>query len=276
MIHHRLRALRSSLLTALLALGAAGAWAASATENVERTVALGAGQQVVVENLNGAVQVSGWEQPQVRLLAIKTARAATEGRARAYLDDLQVKVEQGHGKLVIRTITPGAEGGIRGWLACAGVDGEVVYQLSVPRDTGLAVSTVNGTVQVAGMQAPVRAASTNGDVMLEVAGEVDASSVNGSIQVVMRRADPHSAMDISTVNGSIALLLPNDFRAFIDARTTNGSVASDLPLQLDGRRSRSRLVGRLNGGVTRVTLRTTNGSIWLKNPGQEASLAPKP
>jgi DUF4097 and DUF4098 domain-containing protein YvlB len=126
------------------------------------------------------------------------------------------------------------------------------------------------------MQAPVRAASTNGDVMLEVGGEVAASSVNGSIQVLMRRPEPRSAMEISTVNGSISLLLPTDFRAYVDARTTNGSVGSELPLQLDGRRSRSRLVGRLNGGVTRVTLRTTNGSIWLKGPTTTASVSPNP
>jgi DUF4097 and DUF4098 domain-containing protein YvlB len=83
---------------------------------------------------------------------------------------------------------------------------------------------------------------------------------------MMKRADPRSAMELSTVNGSIVMLLPPEFRAFIDARTVNGSVGSELPLTIDGRRSRSQLVGRLNGGVTRVVLRTTNGSIWLKNP----------
>src|SRR5581483_6089990 len=210
---------------------------------------------------------AGWPQQQVRLIAVKTARAATDGRAKAYLDDLQVQVEQNGGKLLIKTKTPGAEGGIKGWLACAGVDGEVTYKLEVPRDAGLVASTINGNVQIGGVEAPVRAASSNGDVMLDVAGEVGATSVNGSIQVTMRKPDPRSAMELSTVNGSIVVLLPADFRAFVDARTTIGSVGSDLPLQLDGRRSRSKLVGRLNGGITRVTLRTTNGSIWLKSPG---------
>jgi DUF4097 and DUF4098 domain-containing protein YvlB len=144
----------------------------------------------------------------------------------------------------------------------------VTYTLEVPRAAALVASTVNGNVQIGGIEAPVRASSSNGDVMLDVAGEVGASSVNGSIQVTMRKPDPRAAMELSTVNGSIVVLLPSDFRAYVDARTTNGSVGSDLPLQLDGRRSRSQLVGRLNGGVTRVTLRTTNGSIWLKNPGE--------
>lgn len=268
-----MRVLRTTAAAALLSLAAtASAWAGSATETIDRTVALPASKQVVVQNLNGAVQVTAWESPQVRVVAVKTARAATDGRARAYLRDLEVKVEESEGKLVIRTRTPGSEGGVKGWLACAGVDGEVAYRLSLPREARLAVSTVNGDVEVAGLLAPVRAASTNGNVALQVDGEAVASSVNGNIRVSMRRADPRSAMELSTVNGSIVLLLPAEFRAYVDARTTNGSVGSDLPLQVEGRRSRSRLVGRLNGGNTRLTLRTTNGSIWLKAPVEQAGL----
>ena len=260
-----MRAFRSAAFTFALSLAAAAsAWAGSATETIDRAVKLSPGGQVVVINLNGPVHVAAWDSPDVRLVAVKTAHAATDGRARAYLRDLQVKVEQSGGKLTIRTRTPGAEGGIKGWLSCAGVDGEVAYRLTLPREARLAASTVNGNVEVGGLVAPVRATSTNGDVVIEVGGEVEATSVNGSIRVTMRRADPRSAMELSTVNGSILMLLPSEFRGYVDARTTNGSVGSDLPVQVEGRRSRSRLIGKLNGGSTRLTLRTTNGSIWLK------------
>src|SRR5687767_1326641 len=124
-----MRVLRTTAAAALLSLAAtAAAWAGSATETIDRTVNLPASKQVVVQNLNGAVQVTAWESPQVRVVAVKTARAATDGRARAYLRDLEVKVEESEGKLVIRTRTPGSEGGFKGWLACAGVDGEVAYR----------------------------------------------------------------------------------------------------------------------------------------------------
>ncbi|HEV8241390.1 MAG TPA: DUF4097 family beta strand repeat-containing protein [Thermoanaerobaculia bacterium] len=266
-----MRPFRSAALAFVLSLSAAAsAWAGSATETIDRALKLPAGGQVVVINLNGPVRVAAWDSPDVRLVAVKTAHAATDGRARAYLRDLQVKVEESGGKLTIRTRTPGAEGGIKGWLSCAGVDGEVAYRLTLPREARLAATTVNGNVEVAGLVAPVRAASTNGDVVLEVGGEAVATSVNGSIRVAMRRADPRSAMELSTVNGSILMLLPSEFRGYVDARTTNGSVGSDLPVQVEGRRSRSRLIGRLNGGNTRLTLRTTNGSIWLKTQGEDA------
>lgn len=266
-----MRPLRTTALASVLALAAAAnAWAGSATETIDRLVKLTPGQQVVVVNLNGPVNVAAWDAPVVRLVAVKTAHAATDARARAYLRDLQVKVEQAGGQLTIRTRTPGAEGGIKGWLSCAGVDGSVAYRLTLPREARLAASTVNGNVEVGGLVAPVRASSTNGDVVLEVGGEAEATSVNGSIRVAMRRPDPRSAMELSTVNGSILMLLPSEFRGYVDARTTNGSVGSDLPVQIEGRRSRSRLIGKVNGGSTRLTLRTTNGSIWLKTQAEAA------
>jgi hypothetical protein len=159
-----MRVLRSAAAALALCLATTGSAAAgSASETIDRTFALPAGHQVVVQNLNGSVQVGTWDSPQVRMVAVKTARAATDGRARAYLRDLEVKVDQAGGRLTIRTRTPGAAGGVKGWLACAGVDGEVSYRLTLPRDARLTATTVNGNVEVGGLTAPVRATSTNGD-----------------------------------------------------------------------------------------------------------------
>jgi hypothetical protein len=258
---------RTFALGALLSLGAVASFAATASETVDRTLSLPQGRGIVLTNLNGAVQIAGWDHDQVRLVAIKRATAPTAGRAEAYLRDVEVRTEEKDGNLVITTRTPGEGGGLRAWIACTGVDGHVEYRLTVPRHAMVAATTVNGNVEIAGLTAPVRAASTNGNVrVLEVGGEVDASSVNGNIQVDLRQADPRSTMELSTVNGSIVLFVPPGFRAHVDARTTNGSVGSDLPLQVSGTRSRSRLVGSLNGGSTKLVLRTTNGSIWLRRP----------
>jgi hypothetical protein len=251
----------------LLAAGSSAAAAATASETVERTLRLPRGRAVVVQNLNGGVEVETWEQAEVRLVAVKTAKAATEGRAQAYLREVDVVVTERDGTLVITTRTPGEEGGLRGWLACTGVDGHVQYRLTLPRGAAVAATTVNGNVEVAGVVAAVRAASTNGNVkVMEVGGAVDASSVNGSIHVDISRDEPRAPMELSTVNGSIVLFVPDELRAYVDARTTNGSVGSDLPFQVVGTRSRSRLVGSLNGGSTKLVLRTTNGSIWLRRP----------
>src|SRR5262245_23818145 len=128
-----MRSARTTALASLLALAtAAGAWAGTASETIDRTFKLPPGRQVVVQNLNGSVEVAVWDQPTVRLVAVKTARATTDSRAKAYLHDLDVHVEQTTEKLLITTKTPGAEGGLKGWFTCAGVSGEVAYRLTLP------------------------------------------------------------------------------------------------------------------------------------------------
>lgn len=261
-LHRRLLA-TTLLIAGLPAVASAGV----VREKLDRTLRLPSSGEVVVQNLNGNVEVTSWDGEQVRLVAVKSARAATDGRARGYLRDLQVVIEEDDGRLLIRTRTPGAEGGLKALLTCTGVDGQVHYHLTVPRRALVSATTVNGDVEVSRLPSPVRVASTNGSItVLEVRGEVDATSVNGNIQVDLRQAVARQPMELSTVNGSILVYLPADFRAYVDARTTNGSVDSDLPLQVDGRRSRSRLVGSLNGGQTKLVLRTTNGSILLRQP----------
>jgi hypothetical protein len=243
------------------------AGAGTVTETVDRTLTLPAGRQVVVQNLNGDVAISSWEGDRVRLLAVKSAKAGADARARAYLREMEVQIGEEDGRLLIRTRSPGADGGLKALITCTGVEGKVDYKLLVPRAALVEASTVNGNVEVARLPSPVRVSSTNGSItVLEVRGEVDASSVNGNIQVDLRQAAPRQAMEMSTVNGSIVVYLPPEFRGFVDARTTNGSVDSDLPLRVSGRRSRSRLAGSLNGGQTKLLLRTTNGSILLRRP----------
>lgn len=67
-----------------------------------------------------------------------------------------------------------------------------------------------------------------------------------------------------TTNGSITLILPAGLDAEIDALVTNGTIESDYPVSVHGRirrRSLREVIGR--GGHT-IELRTTNGSIALR------------
>ena len=68
------------------------------------------------------------------------------------------------------------------------------------------------------------------------------------------------AWRLQTGDGSVALGLPADLAAHIDASTRDGHVHSTLPLA--GLRS-SRAEGDLNGGGPPIVVRTGDGSIQL-------------
>ena len=71
-------------------------------------------------------------------------------------------------------------------------------------------------------------------------------------------------MNFRTTNGSITLTLPSDLRAGLTARTTNGSVQTDFPITVQGTFRKNRLEGEINGGGASIELRTTNGSIRIR------------
>jgi len=69
---------------------------------------------------------------------------------------------------------------------------------------------------------------------------------------------------LETTNGRIELAVPRNFGAEVDASTTNGSIKTDLPV-LTTETGRNSLRGKINGGGTRVRLRTTNGGISIRS-----------
>jgi DUF4097 and DUF4098 domain-containing protein YvlB len=71
-------------------------------------------------------------------------------------------------------------------------------------------------------------------------------------------------MTLASVNGGIRVRVPEDTKADVSARCTNGRVnVSDLSFDADGEPSRRHVEGRLNGGGGRIELSTVNGGVTL-------------
>jgi len=90
-----------------------------------------------------------------------------------------------------------------------------------------------------------------------------ASTVNGSVNVTMGRADWPNGARFKTVNGGITLTLPSIFDAELRAEVLNGSITSDFPVTVTGQVSPRRLRGRIGNGGHELDLSTVNGSIKL-------------
>jgi hypothetical protein len=75
-------------------------------------------------------------------------------------------------------------------------------------------------------------------------------------EVAKQIANP---LEISTSGGSISLAVPADFKADIEATTSGGRVACDLPVA--GKIKSSSIKGKVNGGGPEVVLRTSGGNI---------------
>ena len=72
--------------------------------------------------------------------------------------------------------------------------------------------------------------------------------------------------EVHSVNGRVAVTLPSDAAAEIQAHSINGSINNDFGIPMERRRWVGRdLEGRLGTGGPRLDLNTVNGSIDLRH-----------
>jgi DUF4097 and DUF4098 domain-containing protein YvlB len=215
-------------LAAMLALSGcvAGDFGLRVRDSVEESRPLAAGGEFSLQNTNGTVTITAWDEPRV---LIEATKAASSERA---LKELEVVVEGEGNRVTVKTVYPRPR-----WLGGAG---KVDYRVSLPRSARVTVKNVNGKVEVDGVD-----------------GRLQASTVNGSLEV----GHGGGEIEASTTNGSVRLTLPRDARADLSAHTVNGSIHCEFDLTERNRSSRRRLKGRIGGGGARFELRTVNGSV---------------
>lgn len=267
-MHRRLlAALAAAALTLPLAASSAGA--VTLRDTFEATYDLGPGGKLVLANVNGDITVEAWDRPQVEVVADKRVRSRSRSHAEEAMDRFQIEVDRRGDTLVVQTERPRESRSFWSWLFGRHVEAQVEYRVRVPSSSfALDLETVNGNLTVDRVRGRIDAGTVNGRVWIAArGGTVEASTINGSMEVELADFDPESELSLRTTNGSITARLPGNTRADLDASTTNGRIRVDLPVTVDGRLSRKRLRGAVNGGGGRVNLRTINGSISIRSTG---------
>jgi len=138
---------------------------------------------------------------------------------------------------------------------------QVEFSVRVPPGVRLVVRTVNGGVSAQGMASDVEAHTLNGKIEISTSKSALAETINGSIVASVGEVRKDGGHTFSSVNGSVVLDFPGLMDADLDVETLNGTIRSEFPCGLrDGTRRLKTTVG--HGGPT-ISVRTSNGSIWL-------------
>lgn len=251
----------------VLAVSFAGpAVAESLSETVTRTLNVGAGEKLVLSNVNGSVKVGTWDRPQVRIVAEKHVKTGISASAKDALAQLVVAISQEPGTVRVDTKHPRNSDGVFSWLTGSNVDAHVKYEVTVPRSFNVDLRTVNGSVTLEGVSGSHEIDTTNGSITTKgTSGALRLGTTNGSINAELLSVQPGVEMAMRTTNGRINLSVPSTLRANLSAATTNGSIESEIPITIAGAVSKRSINGKLNGGGPEVKLRTTNGSIRVKS-----------
>ena len=86
---------------------------------------------------------------------------------------------------------------------------------------------------------------------------------------------PGSSVELKSVNGSVALTIPSDSNAEIEASTVSGSIENDLGLHVNHHRFVGHdLRGELGNGGPHVKLENVNGRIDIRHASDGRALSP--
>jgi DUF4097 and DUF4098 domain-containing protein YvlB len=226
--------------------------------------ALAAGKVIEIKGVNGNVEATPSSSGEVEVVAVKSAR-------RSNPEDVRIEVVRHSEGVTICAVYPNAGGrantcepGSHGHMSTRNNDTEVSFTVRVPSGVRFNGRTVNGRVEANNLTADVEATTVNGDVEVTTTGLASAKTVNGSITVVMGRADWSGDMEFKTVNGSIDVSMPASLSAEVEVKTLNGSISSDFPLTVQGTFSRRHMTGTIGGGGRSLQLETVNGSVNIR------------
>ena len=232
--------------------------------------------RVRVETFDGAVTVEAWDRPEVQYTAIKRARDEQAMRG------VRVRATQTSNEIVIA-----AEFDRSLQRAWNGDGATVALELRVPRNTNLDVRTGDGRVRLTGVRGQLELNTgygamdvddggghlhaVTGDGRISVArfdGEADVQSGDGRIVLEGR----FSKLSARTSDGGITLTLPANVDATIETDAglvVNDGLAVPANNSNDEQRVRRWRVGR---GGTLFTLRTSDGSIYLRRAESTAEV----
>ena len=224
---------------------------ASVTEDFHKTVPLNPNGSVSLENVNGEAEITGWDRNEVQIDAVKTARDQQR------LDEAKIEVEGSGDSVEIRTQYPHNHTNNN--------PASVHYTIHVPNNAQLdSIKLVNGALHVSNVSGDVEANLVNGKLTAEgLAGRAKLSTVNGSVHADYRNLSNVSNVKISSVNGSIDLLLPASPNAEVSASTMNGSISTDFPMEVQGKFMHHSIKGTLGSGGTKIELSNVNGSAHI-------------
>ncbi|MBI5425193.1 MAG: DUF4097 family beta strand repeat protein [Opitutae bacterium] len=245
-------ALRRLALVAL-SLATAASLSATVTEKFNQTHPLAADGTVALSNVNGTVEIVGWDKNEVSIEAEKIASNE------AGMKRIEIDVDATPDRVTIKTKLE------KKWFSFGFNRAEVRYKLHVPASATLRkIDVVNADVHVRGVKGYVDLDTVNGSIDAEGlarGGRFD--TVNGSIRASFVEVGAKDRIVLDTVNGSATVTLPANAAFSLKADSVNGSISCDYPITI-GKAGSRHLKGDVNGGGAEVVLDSVNGGLAVR------------
>jgi hypothetical protein len=222
-----------------------------------RETTVGGGSLTVDGKRNGGISVRGENRSDILIRACVQTWGNTAEEAAVLARS--IRVETGG------TVRAEGVSDENGW--------SVSYQILVPRNTNLKLTTLNGGIGISDVEGTIEFDAKNGGIHLNnLAGDVRGKTTNGGLHIELTgNTWRGNRLDVETTNGGVHLSMPESYAARFETRTVNGGFKSDIAALAvekeadeNGYRRRGVNISRdLNGGGALVRVVTTNGGVKI-------------
>ncbi len=227
-----------------------------------------------LEGVNGNIDMTGVPgASKVKIWGERRVKSKSTEDASAWLKNLEVRVTDGDQEVFVKTIQPRETGGR---------SLEVIYHVRMPDNWEALVNNVNGNVLVDSLAGKVSTGLVNGNVefreisgassvgltngnilLAKITGNTFIALVNGNIDAGLT-LPPQGTCDMSTVNGTVDLQIPQNTSAQFSAEVVNGSISTNGLIIHDAATTPKTVRGRLSNGAGKIALKTVNGDIRVE------------
>src|SRR5580692_1863181 len=238
------------------------------TEEFHQTYALTSDGRVELDNINGAVHISTWDQNEVKVDAVKYADSTER------LEQARIDIDSGKDHLSIRTKYPDDDLTFN-W-GSHNNPASVEYTLTVPQTARLdEIKLINGSLDVTGMSGEVNASCINGRLEAhDLSGRARLSTINGRLDARFGQLASNS-VELNSVNGSVELTIPSDSKAELEADTVSGGINNDFGLHVNHHNFVGHdLRGELGSGGAHISLKNVNGRIEIRHAQDGRAMSP--
>lgn len=202
---------------------------------------------------HGGVLVNVWDKNEIRIKACIQARGRTEEEAKKIAATVSVLTGGG----TIKADSP--------YSSAEDVPYGVNYDIKIPKNLNLKITTVNGGINISGTESVVDFSIENGGAVLNnLAGDVSGKIDNGSMTIRLAGKQWNGGgLDAQIGNGNISLLIPKDYSARLETGTRWGSLVSEIGDVKQSVKNNNLSFDIGNGGATLKVL-TGSGNIQIR------------
>lgn len=226
-------------------------------DEFHKNVTLSPGSTLSLENMNGNVEIHGWERDELDVYAEKMIQFPDRTRFYVYpgknlVPGIVFDKFENFVKIRTKNISEDKEMGV------------VDYYIDVPRSVNLKDIVVRrGNISITEVYGDAFLDLTDGDIVVDsFSGSLTASVVHGSVEATLFDLREEDEIVITSREGNITLSIKEDASAQIEAVFPDGELISEFEFQVP--LDEKKIEARLGENGPRIALTALRGNVTIK------------